>query len=134
MQLRKGDLEKAQPLLESVLQRDPDNRQALELMAGLELMQGKSALAVEKLERLVALQPDSADLRSKLGLALMAQGEVDPATAELEKAIALEPGTDEHELRLDRIELVGVHPANQGRDKILQQGGQGDGLEAMAGP
>jgi len=55
--LKKREVEKAAPLLESALQAQPENRQARLQMAKLDAMQGKNTEAVALLEGLEKADP-----------------------------------------------------------------------------
>ena len=85
-----GDLERAAPLLESVVAQDPRRLPALECLVRVRERQGRRADAADLLERVVALKDVPAEELLRLGELRMAGGETEAAIAALERARELQ--------------------------------------------
>jgi arylsulfatase A-like enzyme/Tfp pilus assembly protein PilF len=85
-----GDLERATPLLESVVAQDPWRLPTLECLVRVRERQGRRAEAADLLERVVAMKDAPAGELLRLGELRMAGGETAAAIAALERARQLQ--------------------------------------------
>lgn len=81
----------ARQLLETLLQLEPANSEALYNLGLLYSDAGELERAAEQLERCVALEPDHANAWVALGMAGLRAGALERARPPLEKALELEP-------------------------------------------
>ncbi|WP_029010566.1 tetratricopeptide repeat protein [Azospirillum halopraeferens] len=88
---RSGRHGEAEPLYRAVLDADPDNRRALQLLALLSAQTGRPDAAAGLFARVAALEPESADAHSNLAGALRAAGRHAAAADHLRRALALDP-------------------------------------------
>ncbi|MFP6871110.1 MAG: tetratricopeptide repeat protein, partial [Nitrospinota bacterium] len=65
-----GDLQKAEEIYRSVLNRDPLNAEALHLLGVISYQGGKNGIAVDLITKALAIKPDSAMAHNNLGNAL----------------------------------------------------------------
>ncbi len=72
--------------------RDPDDVDALQLLAYLQTAQGRHGAAILLLKKAAALKPEAAEIHFNLGNACYAQGALHDAVAGFEKALELDPG------------------------------------------
>ncbi len=86
-----GDLEGAEQIYLQVLQGDPTNAHALDLLGQLAFQRGRAEVAVLVMRRAVVLQPKVAAFHHNLGLVLVSLGELDEATACFRHAVYLKP-------------------------------------------
>jgi len=77
--------------LREILDRDPENRDALIALANMNFDIGAWARAQELYERYLALDPQNADVLTDLGICLRSQGQIDAALARFREARALRP-------------------------------------------
>lgn len=77
--------------LRAVLERDPENREALLTLANMNFDIGAWARAQEYYERYLKLDPKDADVLTDLGICLRSQGQTDAALARFEEARRLRP-------------------------------------------
>jgi tetratricopeptide (TPR) repeat protein len=89
--LSRGDLERAQLLLEHHLAQSPQDADGLERLAVVHCRRGDSLLGEALLRRALKLQPDHAAALHNLGALLQHQGRLDEARVLLERAVALQP-------------------------------------------
>ena len=75
-----------------ILERFPDEANAMRLLGTALRLQGKSAEAIETLRDTVATAPGYAQAQQELGLSLAALGRAQEATEALRKALELQPG------------------------------------------
>jgi predicted O-linked N-acetylglucosamine transferase (SPINDLY family) len=88
---RAGRRADAERLYRQVLAGDPNHRDGLFLLAGIELESGRAQDAVDKLLRATALAPDNAAYFANLGEAYRRLGRPDDALRALLRAMALQP-------------------------------------------
>lgn len=89
--LRTGDYRSAEPLLRSLLARNPDSTDVL-LNLGMMLSDEKKLdEAIELLERLVELDPEHSSGWTALGVAQSRKGDHQSAIASLERAVEIAP-------------------------------------------
>jgi Flp pilus assembly protein TadD len=74
IELARGNFRNAEKLLRPVLRREPDDTEALDLMARTLLGMDRLPGAIEVLTRLSELQPDSPVVRARLGAAYLGAG------------------------------------------------------------
>lgn len=87
-----GRLPEAEDLYRRILAVEPDNAQALALLAALAQQGGRLDVAVELNTRALAVRPDLADAHNNLGRCLHDLGRLDEAVTSYRKAIASKPG------------------------------------------
>jgi tetratricopeptide (TPR) repeat protein len=126
-----GRLSDAAGACQTILEADPENAAALNLMAAIALELGQIDTAVNLAERVVALQPDFAAHYNVLGIALSQSTRAGEAVAVFNKALAMT--SDDFDLRaslanhfrrhgqLDAAlgELHGLAEAHPGRPEIF---------------
>ena len=84
-------LDEAAELLDQVLDRDPGNIGALDVLGFVRYFQGDAEAALECCRRSLAIEPAGAYALKGMGICLAEIGEVDEGIAALETAIALRP-------------------------------------------
>jgi aspartate beta-hydroxylase len=89
--LNEGRVLEAERACERVLEKTPDNIEALNVCAAASLRDGKNYRAVAMLERAAGIAPDHALTQHNLGRAYEAIDNVDGAIAALEHAVRLRP-------------------------------------------
>jgi len=90
-----GQLALAQALYRQVLQADPNQPDALQLLGLIEHQQGHSAVAVELIGRAIQARPHAAMYHFNLGNTLHDMGQLDQAVNSFRQAIALQPNFPE---------------------------------------
>jgi tetratricopeptide (TPR) repeat protein len=103
--LKDGQLAQAQPLLQEVLGREPDNATALTLLGDLLLAQGDTAGAIARYEAAYRRSPTS-DVLLKLAGGRLAAGEVAEARKRYEEAVRRFPHRAEAHLGLGNVLLA----------------------------
>ena len=88
---QKGQLSPAQALYRQVLQADPDQPDALQLLGLIEHQQGHSAVAVDLIKRAIEARPQAAMYHFNLGNTLNDMGRLEEAVSSFRTAIALQP-------------------------------------------
>ena len=88
---RGGDLSGAEDIYHEVLEQNPDNFDALQLLGTLAGQTQRLELAVAYLDRAIALKPDHAEVHSGRGNVLKNLKRFDEALASYDRAIALKP-------------------------------------------
>jgi protein O-GlcNAc transferase len=86
-----GDLAGAEQIYLKVLQDDPTNAHALDLLGQLAFQRGRVEIAVIVMRRAVVLQPRVAAFHHNLGLVLVSLGQLEEATACFRHAVFLKP-------------------------------------------
>ena len=119
-----GRLSQAETIYQQILQTDPNQSVALQLLGVIAHQMGKNDLAVALITKALILKPDYAEAHSNLGLTLWALGKQEEAIASYQKAIALKPDYTEAHSNLgvvlherDALSLRGV--GNDGRYDFL---------------
>ncbi|MDA1100529.1 MAG: tetratricopeptide repeat protein [Proteobacteria bacterium] len=102
--LQSGHLDLAARHLQSLLNGNPNDPQAMQLLGVVLFEQGNQARARELLQAAVRLAPDYVEALHNLALVLTATGEFDAAAAALRKAIRLEPENSNAWLNLGNAE------------------------------
>lgn len=90
-QLQQGDYRKVQNMLGPVLEANPDDVDALNLMSNALLRDGKTDEGIALLQRVAELQPDSPVAQVKLGAGLLIDGQGEEAAQHMETALKLDP-------------------------------------------
>ncbi len=88
---RAGRLADAEAIFREVLAAEPDNADALHLMAVLAHQVGRDDVAVPYLEAALARQPDRPDFHGNLGEIMRASGHYPEAAHHFRRALALDP-------------------------------------------
>ena len=86
-----GRLPEAESIYQQILQVDPNQPVALNLLGLIAHQAGKSDTAVDLITKAVAIKPDLTEAHSNLGLALQDLGKLDEAMASFHKALAIKP-------------------------------------------
>jgi predicted O-linked N-acetylglucosamine transferase (SPINDLY family) len=86
-----GNLSQAESLCLSILQQQPDNAEALQLLGVMAHQLGKLKEAIFYYRQLIALRPNQVEIYYYLGGALDQQGQLEEAIAYYQQAIALKP-------------------------------------------
>src|SRR5262249_37945255 len=86
-----GRLNEAETLLRSVLQSDPDNGEALFLLATLAVQNQFYSDAVELLDHALQAEPDGDEYYALKGRALRGMGEAESAVEAYRRALAIRP-------------------------------------------
>jgi tetratricopeptide (TPR) repeat protein len=102
--LVEGDRDAGRALVEAVLERDPDNTNALALRGRLALIEGDAAAAVADLDRVAQAQPQSVETLKLLARAHGLNGQPELARRRLAKAVELAP--DDLSVRFDYGRLL----------------------------
>ncbi len=98
--LQVGQLTRARPLFEQVLEREPDNADALQFFGLLCFQSGDAERARELIERAISNKPRVAPYHDNLGKVLEHQGELDKALSVYLKANELEPGVSDRQFNM----------------------------------
>lgn len=88
---RAGDLGTAAQLYRQLIDADPDNAEAYQLLGVLAQQMGKPDLALQLLETAIQLQPRHAAALANLSILLRARGDNAAALAKAEAAVAADP-------------------------------------------
>lgn len=99
---RRGRWDEAEARYRAVLDRHPDQPDAMHLLGLLDHQRGRHEEAEARIRRAIALAPGRGDFRNNLGVALKAQGRPAEAEAEYREALRLQPGY------LDALSNLGV--------------------------
>ena len=86
-----GDLQKAEEIYRSVLNRDPLNAEALHLLGVISYQGGKNGIAVDLITKALDIKPDYAEAHNNLGNALHGLGKLDEAAASYRRALEIKP-------------------------------------------
>jgi len=89
--LQSGDLRRAERLLQTLLERFPNDLGVLYSLAQIGFMTGRPDLVIEKMRRCIELDPYDGGAHHNLGDALRSKGRHDDAIVELNRAIRLMP-------------------------------------------
>ncbi|GER01067.1 hypothetical protein JCM17845_16900 [Iodidimonas gelatinilytica] len=111
---RAGRLGEAQALLEQLLQKMPNQPDALQLMGLVKRGQGDQKAAISCFEGSLAANPKQAHVQNNLGNAQAALGQGEKAIASYRKAIALQPDYADARLNL-ALALLDTHAAHEAR-------------------
>jgi aspartate beta-hydroxylase len=98
--LQRGDLALAEQAFARLLERLPDDVDALQFLASCQLGRGNTAQAIEWLRAADRLQPRDAAILHQLGAARMQAGDLHGAETSLRESLALAPGLFVARLRL----------------------------------
>ena len=103
--LRKGNIQKSLELALGAQTASPDNPQALDLLAGVQLAAGDAASAAATYRKLVTLMPENPVVHYRLAMAQAAAKDPEAAKASLHKALELAPTFFDAEVLLATIDL-----------------------------
>ncbi|MHB1047607.1 MAG: sulfatase-like hydrolase/transferase [Thermoanaerobaculia bacterium] len=115
--LKYGQVERAGPLLEAVLESQPDRLAAIEALAQVRVRQGRFPEAAALLERAVPLSGDPGTRLVEAGLLRMRLGETGPALAALERARTLQRESFRRHLELGVL-LLAAGRLEEARDAL----------------
>lgn len=85
-----GNIPKAESLCAGILEKAPNNLEALQMLGLIYANQNKFSQAAELFGRAAMLKPDSAKIYNNLGVAEMRQGNLEHARAAFAKAVSLQ--------------------------------------------
>jgi tetratricopeptide (TPR) repeat protein len=105
-QLSQGDVQGAEATVWQVLSVNPNDKQALTLLAAIRVKQQQFQEAESLLRRVILLDPKAIDPHVSLSDVLLAQQKLDDAVAEYETAEQLEPGNIELKANFARLLLI----------------------------
>ena len=88
---RSGRLDDAERIYRHLLERNPDDVNALHLLGTVELARGSAGEAVRNIRQAVALRPQFAMAHANLGVALRSAGDLPGAIESYHRALALNP-------------------------------------------
>jgi len=119
---RAGDSERAEELCEEVLKSDPDNKDALRLLASIATEDERFVIAEGLLKRLVKLSPNHYLAHNELGRFLGDQGRIPEAIEEMRLAVELGPDiVASHRVLGDLLSVLGnTEQALAAYDEALQ--------------
>ncbi len=86
-----GRFDEARQFYEQVLERQPDNFDALNLLGAVAQNTGDNAGAETTLRKALSIRPEDPDAQYNLGIALMGQGRVEEAIAAYESSLRIAP-------------------------------------------
>jgi len=86
-----GDFTRAKAIYVQILQADPNQPIALQLLGVTAFQVGEIDIAVEFITKAVTIKPDYDEGHFNLGIALKAQGKTDQAIASYRRAVAINP-------------------------------------------
>lgn len=92
---RSGRLAEAERAYRQILDSEPDNADALQLLGVIANQAGQPAAAADLIRRALAVNPDHADAHCNLGVALLELGDQRGADAAFHRALAIEPAIPE---------------------------------------
>ncbi len=87
-----GRLPQAESIYKRILQADPRQPVALNLLGVIAHQVGKSDVAVDLITKALAIAPDYAEAHNNLGNELQSRGKLDEAVASYHRALELQPG------------------------------------------
>lgn len=90
-----GDLQRAETELQSILQTDPGEYRALNLLGMIRAQQQRNAEAEKIFKDVIRGNPTFAGAHVNLGLLYLQTSRLDDATAQFQEALRLEPGRDD---------------------------------------
>lgn len=91
-ELAAGELDRAEPDLQSVLRSNSGDYRALDLLGVLRVLQHQEAKAEELFDKVVKAKPDFAPGHAHLGLLYLQLGRTQDAVPELQQALQFDPG------------------------------------------
>lgn len=88
---RSGDLKQAESAYREIIDREPENADALHLLGVVLHQRDQNDEAVELIQRAIAIKPDNASFHTNLGAAFRAADKTDQARAAYQRALKLDP-------------------------------------------
>ena len=121
--LSAGRVQQAEGLVRQVLQAQPDNHQALNLLGGIALNGGHAPQAAEIFSRAIELCGTDAEYHCGLGVALLSANRADEGEAALRAALKLKPGHPmaNFNLGLRDLQAERFEDARQRLDKAVKK-------------
>lgn len=106
-----GRLGEAERIYRVILQVEPDNADALNLLGMVAHQSGNSESALGLIERAITVSDRSPDFHNNAGLVLLRLGRVDEAVGKFRRALAFDPGHADAHLNLSGVALRRGEPA-----------------------
>jgi tetratricopeptide (TPR) repeat protein len=103
---RNGNLQEAARIYQAIVDREPNNADALYLLGVIALRTGNPAPAADLIGRAAALRPAQAPFHADLADALRGLGQLDRAAASCRHALSLQPDSADYHIRLGVILLA----------------------------
>ena len=113
--LVKGDLDKARTLALEAVRAEPENKQAVLVLAGVETKKKNLPAAVELLEKAIAVDPTYTQARTKLGEVYEEMGRDDDALAQYMKVVEIAPLSP-----LEFNNIGNIHRKRRQLDKAME--------------
>ena len=131
--LSENNLTRATEVLEQYIKAQPGDGQALTLLAGAQMAQGRNAKATALMQQALATK-DAPEFRTALGLSMVGAGQVGNGTSELEKAFK-DPAQVQAGVALVGLYLRDNQPAKAmaALDRLLKQQPNNPAYFNMAG-
>jgi len=105
-ELVKGNLQKAEQMAQAVLERQPINLSALDVLMNIYVRAGKAQEAVGRLSSLAVTYPKNAGLQFRLAKVYLEQKDFAKAEASARQALSLDPETPDVHALLGEIDSV----------------------------
>ncbi len=102
---RNGNLQEAARIYQAIVDREPNNADALYLLGVIALRTGNPAPAADLIGRAAALRPSQPGIHADLGDALRGLGQLDRAAAACRHAVSLKPDSADYHIRLGIVLL-----------------------------
>ncbi|MEO6434461.1 MAG: tetratricopeptide repeat protein, partial [Tepidisphaeraceae bacterium] len=100
---RQGQLQQAETIYRQVLQQQPNNHDAMQLLGALAYQVGQMTAAAELIGKAIAIAPGKVHYHANLGMVLMKSGREREAEAALRRAIAIDAGHVEAHIHLGHL-------------------------------
>ena len=88
---KEGRLSQAETIYQQILQNDPKQPIALQLLGVIAHQKGDNDIAVDRITKAIAIKPDYAEAHSNLGISLQHLGKLEEAVGSYRKALSLKP-------------------------------------------
>ncbi len=98
-----GRLSQAEQLYRQILQQEPNQIEALQLLGIIAFQNGNTEEAIACYRKALAVNPNLAPVHSNLGIALRTQGKLEEATWHYQQAVALQPNNAQFHYNLGFI-------------------------------
>ncbi|HEY9672213.1 MAG TPA: tetratricopeptide repeat protein [Waterburya sp.] len=114
-----GRLSEAKQLYHQVLQQEPEQVEALQLLGVIAFQNGNCDEAIAYYRQALALDPNLAPVHSNLGIVLRTQGQIEQATWHYQQAVVLQPNNAQFHFNLGFI-LQSQNKLEEAQDSYRQ--------------